>query len=89
MALGAQPGRVLRMVMREASWMVAIGVVVGLGGATALGGVIASMLYGLKGWDPVTFAVSSGLLMLVGLGASWIPAQRAAGVDPMRALRHE
>jgi predicted permease len=89
MALGAQPGRVLRMVMREASWMVAIGVVVGLGGAMALGGVIASMLYGLKGWDPVTFAVSSGLLMLVGLGASWIPAQRAAGVDPMRALRHE
>jgi ABC-type antimicrobial peptide transport system permease subunit len=77
------------MVMGEASWMVTIGVVLGLGGAVALGGVIASMLYGLKGWDPMTFALSSGLLVLVALGASWIPARRAAGVDPMEALRSE
>jgi hypothetical protein len=89
MALGAQPRRVRRMVMREASWMVLIGVALGLGGAVALGSVIASMLYGLKGWDPVTFALSSGLLISVALGASWIPARRAAGLDPMRALRHE
>jgi predicted permease len=89
MALGAQPGLVLRMVLREASWMVAIGVLVGLCGAMALGRVIASMLYGLKSWDPATFALSSALLILVALGASWIPARRAAGVDPMRALRHE
>jgi ABC-type antimicrobial peptide transport system permease subunit len=51
--------------------------------------VIASMLYGLKGWDPATFAISGTLLILVALAASWIPARRAAGVDPMRALRHE
>jgi ABC-type antimicrobial peptide transport system permease subunit len=88
-ALGAQPGQVQRMVLGEASWMVVIGVFVGMGGALALGRVIASMLYGLKGWDPATFAVSSVLLIAVALGASWIPARRAAGVDPMRALRHE
>jgi ABC-type lipoprotein release transport system permease subunit len=47
------------------------------------------MLYGLKPWDPATFALSGALLILVALGASWIPARRAAGVDPMKALRHE
>jgi predicted permease len=89
MALGAQPARVLRMVLSEASWIVVIGVVVGVGGAIALGRVIASMLYGLKGWDPATFAIAGTLLILVALAASWIPARRAASVDPMRALRHE
>jgi predicted permease len=89
MALGAQPARVLRMVLSEASWIVVIGVVVGVGGAIALGRVIASMLYGLKGWDPATFAIAGTLMILVALAASWIPARRAAGVDPMRALRHE
>jgi predicted permease len=89
MALGAQPARVLRMVLSEASWIVVIGVVVGVGGAIALGRVIASMLYGLKGWDPATFSIAGTLMILVALAASWIPARRAAGVDPMRALRHE
>jgi ABC-type antimicrobial peptide transport system permease subunit len=51
--------------------------------------LIASMLYGLKSWDPATFALSGALLILVALGASWFPARRAAGVDPMRGLRHE
>jgi hypothetical protein len=46
-------------------------------------------LYGLKSWDRMTFAASSLLLILVALGASWNPARRAAGVDPIRALRHE
>jgi predicted permease len=89
MALGAQPGRVLRGVLGEASWMVAVGAVVGLGGALALSRLVASMLYGLKAWDPATFALSAALLVLVALGASWIPARRAAGVDPIKALRHE
>jgi ABC-type antimicrobial peptide transport system permease subunit len=54
-----------------------------------MGRLIASMLYGLKSWDPATFAASAGLLIGVAVGASWIPARRAAGMDPMRALRHE
>ena len=89
MALGAQPGRVLRMVMGEASWIAALGVLAGLGGALALGRLIGSMLYGLKPWDPATYVASAGLLLAVALGASWVPARRAAGIDPMRALRHE
>ncbi|HEY6448381.1 MAG TPA: ABC transporter permease [Acidobacteriaceae bacterium] len=89
MALGAQPARVLRMVFREAWWIAAIGVGTGLGGALALGRLIGAMLYGLKPWDPATLGGAAALLIAVALGASWIPARRAAGVDPMRALRHE
>jgi predicted permease len=89
MALGAQPGRVLRGVLGEASWMVALGAAAGLGGALALGKLVASLLYGLKAWDPETLAASAALLVLVALGASWIPARRAARVDPIQALRHE
>jgi predicted permease len=89
MALGAEPRRVLAMVIREASWLAAIGIAWGIGAALALGRLIASMLYGLRSWDPVTFAASAALLIAVALGASWIPARRAARMNPMRALRHE
>ena len=89
MALGAEPARVVRMVLGEASWMVLIGVVAGMAGALALGHLIASMLYGLKAWDPTTFIAASALLIVVAVAASWLPARRAAGVDPMKALRHE
>jgi ABC-type antimicrobial peptide transport system permease subunit len=89
MALGAEPGRVLRMVVGEASLITLTGVLAGVAGALAVSRVVASMLYGLKAWDPATLAEAAALLILVALGASWIPARRAAGVDPMRALRHE
>jgi predicted permease len=89
MALGALPGKVLRMVLGEASWLVLLGMAVGLGGALALGRMVASMLFGLKPYDPETLAGAVIVLSLVALGASWIPAQRAARVDPMRALRSE
>jgi predicted permease len=89
MALGARPERVLRMVLGEASWMSILGVAAGVAGALALSRLIASMLYGLNPYDPLTFTASALLLLLVGLAASWIPARRAARVDPMRALRHE
>lgn len=88
-ALGAQPGMVLGMVLREAAFVVATGVILGCGAALGMGKLVASMLYGLKSWDPATLGGSAVLLALVALGASWIPARRAAGVDPMRALRHE
>jgi ABC-type antimicrobial peptide transport system permease subunit len=77
------------MVLREASRLVAIGVMVGVCAALGMGRVIASMLYGLNSWDPVTLISSAALLIGVAIAASWIPARRAAGVDPMRALRHE
>jgi predicted permease len=89
MALGAERHRVLRMVLGEASWMAVLGVAAGVAGALALSRLIASMLYGLKPYDPATFIASAVLLLAVGLGASFIPARRAANVDPMRALRHE
>jgi ABC-type antimicrobial peptide transport system permease subunit len=77
------------MVLREALWMTAIGLALGLGGAVALGRVISSMLYGLKPWDPLTLMVATGLLVMVALLAGWVPARRAASVEPMQALRHE
>ena len=89
MALGAQSGRVLRMIFREASWLASIGVVVGLGIALAMGRLITSMLYGLKPYDPLTLGSAALLLVLIALAASWIPARRAAHVDPIKALRHE
>jgi ABC-type antimicrobial peptide transport system permease subunit len=89
MALGANGNQVLGMVLREALWMTAIGLALGLGGAVALGRVISSMLYGLKPWDPLTLMVATGLLVMVALLAGWVPARRAASVEPMQALRHE
>ncbi len=88
-ALGARSEQVQGMVLREAAWMTLLGVVAGVTGALALGRLIASLLYGLKPWDPATFAVAATVLGLVALAASWIPARRAAGVDPIKALRHE
>jgi ABC-type antimicrobial peptide transport system permease subunit len=89
MALGAQRQTVLGMVLGEAAWIASVGVVAGAAAAVAMGRLIASMLYELKGWDPATLIGSAILLALVALGAGWIPARRAATVDPMRALRHE
>jgi predicted permease len=89
MALGARADQVMRMVLGEAGWMTVIGIVAGLGAALALGRVITSLLYGLKAWDPSTLASAAAVLLLVALAASWLPARRAARIDPMKALRHE
>jgi predicted permease len=89
MALGAEPKRVLRMVLGEATWVVALGIVAGACGALALGRLIASLLYGLTPYDPSTLAGAALLLIFVALAASWIPARRAARIDPMQALRNE
>jgi ABC-type antimicrobial peptide transport system permease subunit len=89
MALGAQPGQVRGMILRESGWLAGAGVVVGVAAAMALTRLVKSMLYGVQPWDPVTLAGGALLLLLVALVASWIPARRAAGVQPMEALRHE
>jgi predicted permease len=89
MALGAEPARVMRMVLSEAWWMAAAGIAAGAAGSAAAGRLTASLLYGVRTWDAVTLSGSAAVLLAVALAAGWIPARRAAHVDPMDALRHE
>lgn len=89
MALGAEPRRVLLMVFREASWMAAFGIVAGAAAEFALGRLASSILYDVRAWDALTLAASALLLLLVAIASGWIPARRAAALDPMVALRHE
>jgi putative ABC transport system permease protein len=88
-ALGAQRGHVIFMIMREAGLLLAIGVVIGGALALVAGRTAASLLYGLKPHDPVTLIVAVAGLAIVAAAASFLPAHRAAGLDPMAALREE
>jgi putative ABC transport system permease protein len=89
MALGADRGNVVRMVLRSAFWQVGIGVAVGIPAAIAAGWAIASQLFGVEPWSPLTLGLATMLLVLTALAAAAIPAHRAAAVDPMQALRAE
>jgi predicted permease len=89
LALGAQPGQVRGMILRESTWLAIAGIAAGLVAAMALTRLVKSMLYGIEPWDPATLAGGVLLLLAVAVAASWIPARRAAGVQPMEALRHE
>jgi predicted permease len=89
MALGALPGRVLAMILREALALICIGIIAGLGLAVAAGRLIATMLFGLSPVDPVTYGAVAVGLIAVALIAALLPARRAAKVDPMTALRAE
>ena len=89
LALGAQPGQVRSMILRESTWLTAAGIVAGVGAALGLTRLVKSMLYGVTPNDPVTLVGGMALLLGVALLATWIPARRAAGVQPMEALRHE
>jgi predicted permease len=89
MALGAAPGRVRRMVLRQVAWMTAIGGAVGLAGAIALGKQAGSLLYEMDGTDPAVLAFSALALSTVAIAAGLIPAHRASQVDPMHALRDQ
>ncbi|HLL85326.1 MAG TPA: FtsX-like permease family protein, partial [Longimicrobium sp.] len=89
MALGARTGQVLRMVVGQGLSIAAIGVGIGLAGAFAVTRLMAGLLEGVSPSDPLTFALVALLLASVAVLASWIPARRAARVDPMVALRSE
>ncbi len=89
MALGAAPSRIFRLMVGKGLYLSVIGIGIGLLVAFALTRVLASMLVGVKPTDPVTFAAVSVLFLFIALMASWLPAQRAAGLDPTTALRNE
>lgn len=89
LALGAQPGQVRGMILRESTWLTIGGIAAGVVGAIGCTRLIRTMLYGIKPDDPVTIAAGTVLLLAVALAATWIPARRAAAVQSMEALRHE
>ena len=88
-ALGAQPGRVIAMILRETMGLVIAGLALGGGLAYAASRWITSQLYGVDPQDPLTAALATGLLVLVALSAAYLPARRASRLDPMAALRQE
>jgi putative ABC transport system permease protein len=88
-ALGANRHDIVMLVLRQGMTLVTIGLGIGLAGAFGLAPLLSSLLYDIKPIDPLSFTVVSLVLLLVALLASWLPARRAAKVDPMVALRAE
>jgi predicted lysophospholipase L1 biosynthesis ABC-type transport system permease subunit len=89
MALGAEQSTVRRLILREAGWLTGLGVVFGLAGSLAATSLLRSLLFGVQSWDVPTLAVVVAVLGTAALLASYIPARRAAAVNPMDALRRE
>ena len=89
MALGAQPGQVLGLVLRQAMMLSLVGVAIGVAASFLATPLLSDILYGVKSHDALTLALVSLVLVAVTLLASYMPAHRAAHIDPMKALRHE
>jgi putative ABC transport system permease protein len=87
MALGADSGSVVGLVLRQGLSLVLVGTAIGIAGALALGGVLSRMLYGIGASDPVSLAGTAGVLITVALAACYLPARSASRVDPLTALR--
>jgi putative ABC transport system permease protein len=87
MALGAQPGEVLRLLVAEAGALAGLGLGLGLAAAWALTRVMASLLYGVGSTDPLTYTAVAAVLLLIALTSAWVPGRRATQLDPMTALR--
>ena len=89
LALGSQRSSIIGLVLASGAKLAAAGCALGLIGAVTASRLIQSMVYGVKTWDPLTLAVAAVLVMLLALGASLLPAQRAAATNPVEALRAE
>ncbi len=89
LALGAHPGEILRLILRQGAQLTLAGVALGVAGALVLTRFLASLLFGIQSRDPLTFVVVATALAAVALLASYIPARRATKIDPMVALRYE
>ncbi len=89
MALGAERGQVMSMVVRQGAILAGTGTLVGLGLAIGLTRLMESLLFGVTPADPATYLTMAGGLLVVALLASWLPARRASRVDPVVALRAE
>jgi ABC-type antimicrobial peptide transport system permease subunit len=89
MALGALPSDVLALVLTEVGWLVATGAFIGLAAAVALSRLVESQLFGVKAAAPLIFSAAAVVLALAAGLAGYIPARRAARIDPIKALRYE
>ncbi|MFZ0663326.1 MAG: ABC transporter permease [Acidobacteriaceae bacterium] len=89
MALGAQRSSVYRLILKEAGWLTLIGVVIGVSGSLAAGMFMRSLLFDVRSWDASILGAVAAVLIISALLASYIPARRAASIDPIRALRSE
>jgi len=88
-ALGAARGEVLTLVLGQAARLVMLGLILGLAGAAVAQRLLDSNLFGIRPGDPVFLMVAGGLMVIAGLAAAYLPAARAASVDPIQALRSE
>ena len=88
-ALGAHPASVVRLVLRQISWLVVAGIVAGAALSYWAAKFVGTLLFGMEPRDPATFIGGSFLLLIVGLGAGWLPARRAAKLDPVKTLREQ
>jgi predicted permease len=89
MALGATSGNILALMLKQGAWLVGIGMTLGAGLGIGLGRLLTQLLFGVKPWDPVVFAVTFLVLGTAALTACLVPARRAAAVDPLMALRRD